>query len=732
MEVCNRILNSTRLDRANAAHLHLLLAQALEGAQKEHRVNLPVNHQHIVDETERALAGGEKGTRDLYRRLGDSQLALGSSASALDSYLKALSAEADRPLALQRKVIELELAQGSTETADESIEKYLASPALPEADRGWALNEKAQAIIQRKQYAAAVKVLEEAVRHDGGDLVAQGVAHYWTGYCLEKLGQSTQAERLLRVARDQFQVGHPLDADAGYLLGTIRQANNDPTEAISFYESVMFSHPGSPPDPLAKLGRALCRIALGQDDAGLTDLHDLVVQAATRPNVLAVKSDLIAGLRRAAKALGEKGNYKGAIEVLEEEQSLEGDPPAEYFARLAAVFQRRADQVESEANADADATADEKAKKLAKVHDLRIEAGDSLLALAHGLTLSDDQGQGDAIWKAADIYDRAGDLPREIAALQMFVDQRPNDGQTPDALLRLGRAFQANGQYDKAIKTFQQDQFLFPQSLAASKAGVPLAQSFIARGPESYPKAEKALLAVLENNQIVTPEAEEFRDSLFELSQLYYRTQRYEAAIGRLEEMTNRYPADRRMAQILFLMADSYRKSAALLSARIDAAATTQPSAGRPISTAAREEASAARRDRLEKARDLFARVEEMFRQTPPQRDIDKLYLKLSCFYRADCAYDLHDYESAIRMYDSATLRYQDDPSSVAAYVQIVNAYCALGRPDDARTANERAKWLLRRMPAAAFEEGKAAIPRDYWEKWLQSSGESGMYAKAP
>ena len=66
----------------------------------------------------------------------------------------------------------------------------------------------------------------------------------------------------------------------------------------------------------------------------------------------------------------------------------------------------------------------------------------------------------------------------------------------------------------------------------------------------------------------------------------------------------------------------------------------------------------------------------------------------------------------------------------MAAYVQIVNAYCRLGRLDDAHTANERAKWLLRKMPAEAFEEGKYSVPKKYWDDWLRLTGESGMYAK--
>src|SRR5436190_17501270 len=112
----------------------------------------------------------------------------------------------------------------------------------------------------------------------------------------------------------------------------------------------------------------------------------------------------------------------------------------------------------------------------------------------------------------------------------------------------------------------------------------------------------------------------------------------------------------------------------------------------------------------------------------PPAGETDKLYCKLSHFYRADCIFDLGKYEDSIKLYDAAAFRYQDDPSALAAYVQIVNANCALGKMDEAKAANERAKWLLHKMPPEAFNTGGFAMPKEYWEKWLKWSGETGMW----
>src|SRR5205807_1108267 len=150
---------------------------------------------------------------------------------------------------------------------------------------------------------------------------------------------------------------------------------------------------------------------------------------------------------------------------------------------------------------------------------------------------------------------------------------------------------------------------------------------------------------------------------------LYYRTAQYEKAIARLEEMTQRYPLDDRMGQLFFLMADSYRKSAIVLETKIAVAKspTTQPVTTQPTLAVDLPEAAAARTERLEKARDLYDKVIEFYRRGTATKEIDKLYLKLAYFYRADCVYDLGKYPEAIKLYGEAAFAYKDDPSAVAA-----------------------------------------------------------------
>ena len=100
--------------------------------------------------------------------------------------------------------------------------------------------------------------------------------------------------------------------------------------------------------------------------------------------------------------------------------------------------------------------------------------------------------------------------------------------------------------------------------------------------------------------------------------------------------MTQRYPNDEHKPQMIFMMADSYRKSAALLDAKLASAQTSTDAVASEVA-----EAAAARRDRLLKARELYDQVIDLYRATTPTDDMDKLYQKLAHFYRADCMYDL-------------------------------------------------------------------------------------------
>jgi tetratricopeptide (TPR) repeat protein len=726
IEHLNKLLNTEKLDKPHEGDIHLLLAQAISVAenQKDRKLRIPRKHEQIIEQTQLALAGDVKPTYEIERRLAESYEALKNMAAALKHYREAAAMDPDHSLRMQRKIIDLQLDQDELDGAAASLEEYIARHDISDAERSWALCESAHLKIDHGNFAEARQLLAEASKLVA-DPVDQGQINYWMGYCAWKLGDPDEAERFLRVARDQMHARHPLDGDAAFVLGRIFQEKREWKIAASFYEVVLVDHPDARVAAQAKLGRGLCRIAVAEDDPGLTDLHDLVNRINQRGESAAktkLTDEAVETLKQASEMLTVRGNYQGALDLLAYEQDLRPQVPPTFFARLGGVFEKRAAQVEKLASAAKPA---DQLKLQQQSRDLRAKAGDAYIAYSKALTVFDDKGYADALWHGIDLYEKAGDLRRTSSALKLFITERPVDPLAPDALLRLGRAYQAMGAYDDAIAAFQQNLFKHANTLAASKSAVPLAAAYIAKGPDFYPKAEHTLQELLDS-PLITPEAIEFRQSLFELAQLYYRTNRFEEAIAKLEEVTQRYPQDERMGRSLFLMADSYRKSAQMLAATV-ALPATQPTdpAVDPL------EAIAAKKSRLTKARVLYDRVIETYRAAEPTDEVERLYQKLSHYYRADCCYDLASYNEAIRLYDVAAFRYQDDPSALSAYVQIVNCYCALGKFDEARTANERAKVLLKRIPSEAFSDGSFTMPKEYWQEWLKWTGDSGIWSSS-
>jgi len=735
----NKILISDRPTVEQEGEVRRLLAASLERGQTLRGISLPSNHNSIIEQTKLARDVKADLTGADYRRLGRSFEAVGKVDDALTAYARAMELDPGLEPELTRRTAEALLKEVRHDVADAVLARYLKIASLSAEERAWALGERAELLITAKKFAEARELLGQILGLAVDDTV-RGHTAYRYGLCAYELGDKAEAERQLRMARQLLRVRHPADAEAAYLLGRIYEQRNQPDEAMSFYRDVLISHPDSRAMLPSRLGRGVARVMRGDDDAGMEDLTWVSQQLGSKPALK--RRHTAAALESFEKAeliLASRQNYQGALELLGLEKSLVETPAASFWGRVANVYERRAEQVEA---ASEKVDAEEERRQLrAAARQLRVKAGDASFSYSMALTLSDNDGYGEALRRAIDLYDQAGAVQSVIAALELFALERPSDPLTPDAILRLGKAHMAAGEFDKAIVAFERNRFRYSGFVAATKSAVPLAQALIAKGAAFYGKAEKVLISVVEDNLALTPQAEEFRNAVFELGSLYYRQARHEESIARFDEVMKRYPTEERMGQVLFLMADAYRKSALALA---KPAAATVAAGGAAVGSArplfgggiaagggrAEEltEAETARRQRLAKALDLFDRVISHHRDRPLSKDIERAQLRLSHFYRADCAFDLGDYDRAIKHYDHAAFRYQDDASALAAYVQIVNANVALGRQAEARSANERAKWLLRRMPASAFSDGSFALSKAYWEQWLKWSGEAGMW----
>jgi TolA-binding protein len=392
--------------------------------------------------------------------------------------------------------------------------------------------------------------------------------------------------------------------------------------------------------------------------------------------------------------------------------------PADYFARLASAAQSRALEIEQWAGAS---NPSEKIRRSQQVAELLLKAGEAELAHSRLLAQSRDATYVQAFWSALDLLNRAGNKRAATDAMELLVAEHSDDAIVPEVLLRLGQSYQDAAQPEKAIAAYRQLQTKYSSSASAARSAVLLAQAQIARGPAGYAAAQDVLTQFLHSNMSGKAGSPEHRRAALELGQLLYRMDRFEEAIASLTEQVEAFPNGERAAEAMFTAADSYRKSALKIEAKV---ASSQATSGSTELT----QAVANKKQRLATARTMYDRLVEFYSKARPSADVQKQQERLSHFYRADCAFELANYEEAIKLYDAAAARYEQEPAALAAYVQIVNSYCALGKMEEARTANEKAKLLLRRLPAEAFNDGGFTMPKDYWEQWLKWTTTAGAW----
>ena len=521
-------------------------------------------------------------------------------------------------------------------------------------------------------------------------------------------------------------------------LGRIRQTVGQLEEARELFAGVIESAPGSPAYLAALGGHASVLAAQGDDEGAMRDYAELVEKlgAGVKPELLsadAIARDLMVqhtermNARRTREAL----RYALLAESLYDGKTAS----AEILLALATANRRLADELTgrdgageslpvSAARAPLDSVTREEAKRA------YLAAGGYFARHASEVVVKEAEASSRSRWMSADSFDLAGDVEESIKAFSAYL--QGSSGQDPrrqEAKFRLARVFQSTRDYSTAAALFQD--LLNERQASPDRAGmiwagrsiVPLARCYLAdEKPENDADAERELLAVLGGRDF-SPQAEEFRDALFELGRYYYESGRYTQAIERLHEAASRFPDDPEIERVRFRLADSQRLSAGEIEASLL----------RAMPQAQREELEKTRKRRLREAMALFERVKVSIGGAAPEllSDVERVLLRNSVFYLGDCAYELEDYDRAISFYDAARQQYDSEPASLVALVLIVNAYVHQGEWAKAVTANERARQHLAKFPESVWSDPDLPMDKRHWERWLDSRSLLEQHARA-
>lgn len=718
-----------KLAQGEEKRYYVLAARSIYEAATQRKLSSAENYENVIRSYVRAEELKQRLEAADIERFALSLMAL----DRLDEAKKRIdtipSGDQARRIGLVRKLTARLLSKPipDQQAATDLVAWLLSEPALNDADRVWALTKQAELRLLGGYREEAIRGMlqqlprvEESAAEDRAELLAL------LGWGYIEDGKHAEAEKWLTRAEKLADEREPLTSKIRLNLARVAESRSDFQAAKDQYQKVLDA-PGSKRFRReALLGLAETQASLDETDASL-DAYERLAETFRDPSFeSSIDRDRVASSAVARfRTRFEAGDARAALRFASIAESLfpEGRAPADAVLAVGEANRKLADEAiaeatggKSHANLDeVDPTTRKRAREhyLAAANALRIHAG--MIAGQNG------PGYSDSLWNAADCFDRAGDQDKAITLFKQFADEFPTDPRKAEARFRLARCYQARGDLNLAAQTYE--------DLIATRDGtpgdpgsgpfadasyVPLAQTYLATGqPEAATKATQMLKAVVDGT-VVGVDSPDFRDALAELGTMFYRNGEPERAIENIDELLKRYPNERGMELAKFRLADSYRLSAAKI----------EKSMADGMPDEERRNLEKTKTERLERAAAGFDEVRRVLDAKPKDKRtaVEDTYLRNACFYLGDCAFALGDYDGAIRAYTAARDRYPNDPASLVAMIQIVNANLQRGDLKAALTANERAKRFYRGLPPEVWNDPNLPMSKEDWERWLDAT----------
>jgi len=705
---------------------HLAVARALYRAQSELGIDLDVNHRNVLSHYLEAERQEAMLLPADIAALSDTYISLGEMTSARVRADELPDSAHETRIKLYRRLVDSLMARANpnVEQVLEILTDVLSDPGLPPDDRAWALARQTQIRIDQGYLDEAItRLLRAAPRIENASPAIRGELLLLLGRAYVGVSAMNEAKRQLEQAQGLLPTADPLQGDVLFFLSEVDGFMGDSQGRRDRLVRAVEHHPGSRSNLRALMGLGEAQEALGQVEDSKASYRLLVdeINAGNGATDLGANevSESLLGRYRQRLAREEFGNALAFAGLAGELFDLEETPP-DVLASIATANRESAEEILALAGESAELIdLDPSSRAEAQRHMIRAASYYRLHAEAHILTDNDQYAQ--SLWIAADLFDLAGDRTESIEAFRLYANGVPGDARNAEARYRLGRAFQSLGEFDEAASYFQgliDDARLGVAAEIgpyAELSHVPLAQALLSDGDEENDEEAIRLLRRMVSGGFGDTETPQFRESLIELGRVRYRQGDFERAIERLEEARLRYPEEERITEIRFLLADSYRLSARQISDQLEVEAMPG-SRERELRGLARERRLAAMAG--------YEQVRAEIETTPPSQrsDLEAIHLRNSYFFLGDCAFDLGDYKTAILHYDRARERYPQDPSSLVAMVQIVNAHIEEGDMGRARTANERARRFYDSLPEDVWDDPSIPMDRRDWERWLDSS----------
>ena len=626
---------------------------------------------------------------------------------------------------------------------------YLASSGLAQRDQDAGRLVEGRILLAQKDTAAAERALT-AVRDNSplfpeamilqGRILLETLPAVTTEHTPEALVSAAAMQDRLRKLLSRDGLPPAIASQAHLLNGMLHERQGDTRAAISVFDGIRrvyfgqpeslaatifhgdLVRPDSPREAVALYKRALSQLA-GDDEA----YNNTWLPAEQfRSRMSAAIDDFAA-----------RGNFAEAIELAESLVSP--------FSRLVAVERQAnihrawARQLEERAKIErmphAPVTEAEARQHWRQAGSLWRKLADLRLATRHYL---------DDMANAADDLRRGHGFEQAVTVYRELLRQEPQTG-IPEVLVGLGDSLLSLGKTDEALTMLGRCREEYPKHPATYQARILSSLALMEQG--KLPEAQELLVENLYGFSLA-PQSSEWRDSLFTLGSMLYRhaldlesksrlggvdrldpesrragltlleqsQSAFDDAIRTLTEAVDRYPTAPQAVEARYRIAEAHRHSAKLPRKRL-ASVTIETS-----------KASLVRQmqDHLQAAIDGYnALITQLADQQDSQHWPTEAGILRNCYFgRADALFDQGKYEEAIGAYSAATNRYQHEPESLEAYVQIASCHRRLGRISEARGTLEQARVVLQRInPDAHFAQTTRLARQDwvYLLDWLRT-----------
>lgn len=714
---------------ADQIRYHLNKARAIDRGQRAEGFEDDRNYVSIIREYQEAERLGSVLEPADLAALARVYLARGELDTAKIRVSQIPIARRDLRDGLNHKIVKnlLDRPVPETESAMEILGELLSDPELPINERVWAMERQARIQLEKGFIDETItRILREMPRLQRAQADGRSRLHLLLARGYLELGANEQARKQIEHAYDQSGAGDPHYSEILLAHARLEDTEGNTYEARDLYTQISENYSRDRSYPWALVGVGETEAAIGESELSLEAYDTLVgnyesLDIESEPSRKQIVDSLLA---RAEDALA-SGRPEDTLRYTtlgERLFSIESgfDFPAEILGMQMNGHKAMAEKLMGSSLEESRSLLNLDPSTRSEVQRHLIAAATNARMHAERFVVTNLPRHAQSLWTAADLYDRAGDQREAIIAFQTYANSMPSDPRYAEALFRLGESLRAIGDFQKSAEIFEQ---LIEDREGALGADigpfadasfVPLAQAYLYdEDTENDSKAEQLLLTALNGTKVST-ETELYRTALLELAGHFDSTNRAERAIERYEEFVSRYQGDPETAVVIFRLAEAHRRLGDSI----------ERSLGDAMPAAERNERIAKMRSHRKQAIEHYENAIGALSELRLTRMgiFESIALRNAYFYLGDCAFDLNEYDDAIRYYDIARDRYSDDPASLVAMVQIVNAYIAKDEIGRAATANERARRFYTSIPDEVWDDPNLPMDREDWERWLDSS----------